>query len=62
MVEQPISGVTQDLLAGQPEEQAQATVKFYCGRYFVCETISLGAAKAISEAMGWEFVGEVGPT
>lgn len=46
-----IEGVTQDLL-GADSCYMDDSVKFYGGRYFVCETISKSAAKTFAELLG----------
>lgn len=55
MCDSHIDGVTQDL---SRSEDAAGSMKFYGGRYFVCETIWLTAAKRFAEALGGTFEGD----
>ena len=47
MVSEPIPGVTQEINGD--------TERFYGGKHFIGETITLSTARAISTAMGWEY-------
>ena len=48
MLSRHIPGITQVLDGDMP--------KYYGGDNFVCETISISAARMISRAMGWKFI------
>ena len=48
MLSRHIPGITQ-VIDGD-------TAKYYGGENFVCETISISAARMISRAMGWKFI------
>ena len=50
MVSKRIPGITQTLTD-------KDHIKFYGGENFVCETCTQGAAQAISESMGWTYLG-----
>jgi hypothetical protein len=52
MVSERVEHVTQDLASSYDPAGGMA---FYAGRYFVCETITKSAARAIADAMGWEW-------
>ncbi len=61
MCDQAVEGLTQDLEA-QPDttfSSKQESMKFYGGRYFVCETITSSAARKIAEALGGTYLGDV---
>jgi hypothetical protein len=51
MVSESIPGVTQDL-DGDNE-------RFYGGKHFVGETITISTARVISAVMDWEYIGWV---
>ena len=62
MVSRPIPGVTQDLNKSLTFNHAADSMRFYAGRYFVCESITIEAAKAIAKAMGWKWSDKPIPT
>ena len=55
MVDRSIDGVTQDLTEPRGYRDINELMRFYQGRYFVCETITDDAAQAIAKAMGWAW-------
>lgn len=58
MCDEPIDGVTQDLAKTPAANNPEETMRWYGGRYFVCETIESTAAKIIAEKLGGTYDGE----
>jgi hypothetical protein len=58
MCDELIDGVTQDLTKEPTAGDREATMRYYGGRYFVCETITAPAAKIIAELLGGIYDGE----